>query len=208
MINFLKQKKNIFPKKQKEGFVILFAMVVSSIILLVSAGMYNLSKKQVILSSYARESQRAFYAANSALECAFFYDISDFIDQTSFPIDASDGYGTQINCGGRNVIVRKLNVGFTGTNEYTHSFVFRFPNPVDMNSHTSGCAYVLVEKKIQIDASRPDANTINTRVTASGFNTCSENPNTGYFDIPDFDDPTLLERRISSGYDTRFYASS
>lgn len=212
MMNMFKKNKNLKRNKSqaKQGFVILFAMVVSSIILLVSAGMYNISKKQVILSSYARESQRAFYAANSALECAFFYDISTLIDQTAFPINASDGYTTQIDCGGRNVIVKKLNVANTGNAGYTDSFVFRVPNAVDTDSYISGCAYVLVEKKIDSGSglnSPDDPRTLNTRVTASGFNTCMKNSDTGYLDIPDFNDPTLLERRISSGYNTSFYAN-
>ncbi|MCD5390089.1 MAG: hypothetical protein LR005_01775 [Candidatus Pacebacteria bacterium] len=205
-MNIFKKNQNFKKKKEaKQGFVILFAMVVSSIILLVSSGIYNISKKQAVLSSYARESQRAFYAANSALECAFFYDISSFINETAFPVDAVGSYSTTIDCGGRNVLVRKLNVGSTGNAGYTHSFVFRFPNPVDIDSYTSGCAYVLVEKRI--GASGGDGSSVlNTRVTSSGFNTCKENPNSGFFDIPDFDDPTLLERRISSGYNTSFYA--
>lgn len=193
--------KKINIKKGNKGFVILFATVVSSIILLITTSMYNLSKKQVILSSYARESQRAFYAANSALECAFFHDVSKFIPQTSFSIDLV-GDIDPINCGGKEVDVRKLEVDTTGDG-YTSSFVFRYPNIENLEVHDTGCAYVLVEKKKGETVG--GITTIKTRVTAAGFNTCKLNPATGYNDIPDFDDPTLLERRISSGYDTTFY---
>ncbi len=199
--NIMKIKeKNI---KKNKGFVILFATVVSSIILLITTNMYNLSKKQVILSSYARESQRAFYVANSALECAFFYDISKFILKTSFPMDVDSNFETSINCGGKKVTVRRLKNN-TGTDkDYTNSFVFRYPNLENVDSYDTGCAYVLVEKKVgdTVDG----ISTINTRITSVGFNTCKYNENTKYVDIPDFDDPTLLERRISSKYDTTFY---
>jgi Tfp pilus assembly protein PilX len=191
--------------KNKDGFVILFSVVVSSIILLVSVGMYNLSKKQVILSSYARESQRAFYAANSALECAYYYDVSPLIQETSFPITAENNYETQINCGGYNVVVSKINTSSTGSDEYTHSFVFRFAGINGLNSYETGCAYVLVEKKKGkvVDG----VTNLITRITASGFNVCTKG-DSGLYDIPDFDDPTLLERRISSGYETIYYESS
>ena len=200
MKKIIKKFKDI---KKNKGFVILFATVVSSIILMITTSMYNLSKKQVILSSYARESQRAFYVANSALECAFFNDISKFIIKTAFPMDADSNFTTKINCGGKTVIVTRLttNTGFGG--EYTHSFVFRYPDLEDIESYNTGCAYVLVEKKKgdTIDG----ISAINTRITAVGYNVCKYDDNTKYIDIPDFDDPTLLERRISSTYDTTFY---
>ncbi len=198
--------KKINKLKDNNGFVILFASVVSSIILLITTSVYNLSKKQVILSSYARESQRAFYVSNSALECAFFNDISKFIVKTAFPIDSESDFTQTINCGGKDVTVNKLkdNTGLNG--EYTNSFVFRYPDLEDIDSYDTGCAYVLIEKKI--GETSDGISKINTRITAVGFNTCQYDEVTGYNDIPDFNDPTLLERRISSEYDTVFYETT
>ncbi len=196
-------KKTYIKIKKQRGFIILFSMVVSSIILLISVGMYNLAKKQVVLSSYARESQRAFYAANSALECAYYYDISTLIPETYFPIDAPDGYETTIHCGGFPIVVSKTNATSTGEEGYTQSFVFRFAGVNGLNTYETGCAYVLVEKKKSdpVDG----VSTLKTRVTASGFNVCVKGSDSNLYDTPDFDDPTLLERRISSGYEVNYY---
>ena len=114
MISFLKNKKiQAFVMNKKipshRGFVILFAMMIASIILIVSATMYNISKKAIIVSSFARESQRAFYAANSALECALFHDVSDYLTSgTIFPVDASSGYNATLNCAGNTFSTRLL----------------------------------------------------------------------------------------------------
>ena len=213
-----KTKKYMWFLKKEEsydsrGFVILFAMMISSIILLVSTTMYNISKKDIIISSYARESQRAFYAANSALECALFNDVSDYLDNgTYFPISAVNPYAAVIKCGGRDIQIRMLNPdsGNTGgDNEFDHSFVFRYPNINDtyVQYYDTGCAYVLVEKKLGEDGVVAGTKKIETRITAVGFNMCKLNENDGYYDIPDYDDPTLLERRISSKYNTIYYVN-
>jgi hypothetical protein len=199
-------KSTFFLKNnKKEGFVILFSVVISSIILLVSVGMYNISKKQVVLSSYARESQRAFYAANSALECAYYYDVSSLVPETAFPITAENNYEKKINCGGFDVTLSKISTNSTGEDEYTHSFVFRFAGINGLSNYQTGCAYVLVEKKKgPVVDGKSD---LITRITASGFNTCKRG-DSDLYDTPDFDDPTLLERRISSGYKTTYYEPS
>ncbi len=213
--SFLKNEQKqiqVMGKKNssRRGFVILFAMMVASIILIVSTTMYNISKKATIVSSFARESQRAFYAANSALECALFHDVSDYLTNgTAFPVDATSGYTTDINCAGNTFPVRLLNTanGTGGTEQFDHSFVFRYPAIDNANIHyyDTGCAYVLVEKKLGVDGSLPNTKEVETRVTAVGFNTCKFNSNDNFYDIPDYDDPTLLERRMSSTYTTLYY---
>lgn len=56
--------------KRPEGFVILFSIVVSAIVLLITAGMFRIASQETILSATSRESLRAFYAADSGIECA------------------------------------------------------------------------------------------------------------------------------------------
>lgn len=52
------------------GFVMLFSIVISAIILLMSATVFKIASQQLILSGTNRESMRAFYAADSGIECA------------------------------------------------------------------------------------------------------------------------------------------
>ncbi len=63
--------KNI---QKNKGYTLLFAVMVSSLVLSVGISILNISKKEFLLSSSARESITAFYAADSALECAVYFD--------------------------------------------------------------------------------------------------------------------------------------
>jgi len=63
---------NIFKTTQQKGFVILFAVLISAIILLIGAGVLSISVKETLLSSAARESQFAINAADSGVECALY----------------------------------------------------------------------------------------------------------------------------------------
>ena len=200
-INLKRNKRKI--KSDKSGFVILFAMVVSLIIILITSGMYTITHKQAIISSYTRESQKAFYAANSALECALFHDISPYINETAFPYGADDSYTKDISCGGNDFSVKKIPVQSSASG-YEDLFSFRYPEINDSTfgitqPEESGCAYVLVEKKEGEEVN--GVVEVHTRVTAVGFNTCIKGSD-GLVNIPNFDDPTLLERRLSSTYTT------
>jgi hypothetical protein len=64
--------KKIF--KNKNGYTLLFAVLVSSIVLSVGISILKISKKEFLLASSARESLSAFYAADSGIECAMYWD--------------------------------------------------------------------------------------------------------------------------------------
>jgi len=53
-----------------KGYTLLFAVIVSSIVLSIAAFIMSISRKQFILSSLARDSTVAIYAADSAIQCA------------------------------------------------------------------------------------------------------------------------------------------
>ena len=56
------------------GFTLLFAVLISSLLLTIGIAIFNITFKEVILASQARESQFSFYAADSGLECALLWD--------------------------------------------------------------------------------------------------------------------------------------
>jgi len=58
----------------QNGFTLLFAVLVGSLLLTIGVAIFNITIKEVILSSQARESQFSFYSADTGLECAFFWD--------------------------------------------------------------------------------------------------------------------------------------
>jgi len=67
----------------KQGFVLLFAVLVTSIVMAISLGIFSLIIKELKLSGASRESQRAFYAADAGTECAFYWDIHERLFSTT-----------------------------------------------------------------------------------------------------------------------------
>lgn len=88
--------------QQHEGFVILFVVLIASIILLIGAGIFTISFKQNILSSTAKESQFAFTAADTAIECALYHDRLGQISITAGGIE----------CANQSISVPLTNAGF------------------------------------------------------------------------------------------------
>ena len=69
-----KHKKSEHKKSEKEGFVILVAVLVATVVVALGAFIAAIAVKELELSSSGRESQDAFYAADAALECALLHD--------------------------------------------------------------------------------------------------------------------------------------
>ena len=70
-------------KKRSGGFVILFTVIIAVIVLAIALGVSNVAVKEALLSAPAKEGQIAFFAADTGLECALYWDIQ----QDSFNID-------------------------------------------------------------------------------------------------------------------------
>lgn len=67
----------LFPRKAgSRGFTLFYAVLITSLLLSIALAVFNITLKELILSSDARESQNAFYSADTALECALFWDNS------------------------------------------------------------------------------------------------------------------------------------
>jgi len=59
----------------RKGFTLLLAVLVSGILLALGLAIYNIVIKDLVLSSSGRESQFAFYAADTGIECTLYWDI-------------------------------------------------------------------------------------------------------------------------------------
>jgi len=66
-IRFYSLIRRLRPDK---GYTLLFAVIVSILVLSIAAFILSVSRKQFLLSSASRDSMYAFYAADSGLECA------------------------------------------------------------------------------------------------------------------------------------------
>ena len=69
----------------KKGFVLAFSLLLSSIVLALAFGIFNILLKQIVLTSSAKDSQIAFYAADAGAECALYWDTHTSRDPSGFP---------------------------------------------------------------------------------------------------------------------------
>lgn len=131
----------------------LFSVLVITLILSIAIGISNLSFKQTILSSLAKDSQISFYEADSAVECGLYYDTV----ATAFPVgtDAKTAPGT-IDCG-------EETFSLDMTTSYTDYLLYR-QNYID---GSRPCASLLFDK-----ATTSGINIIQGR----GYNFCTTNP--------------------------------
>jgi len=141
MQNKLKNNK-IYPKKyqQNKGFAILFAVVISSVILAVTLGVADVSLKEIKFSTEAKDTNDAFFAADTGAECALYYDRTALID------NAFTGTAT-MTCNG-------LNITLSGSFPFW-SFILS-----GLGSEGQGCARVTVDK----------TNLPITTITSKGYN--------------------------------------
>jgi len=56
------------------GFALLISIILTSVVLAVGIALLDIAYKQVLLASSSKNSQYAFYNADSALECALYWD--------------------------------------------------------------------------------------------------------------------------------------
>src|SRR3989344_7616279 len=93
--NKLKSNSNFILSRKANGFTLLLSLLVVSVILSVSLGIFNIMTKELKLSGIGRESQIAFYAADAGIECFFYWEIKhpDWDDSAFEPADVpSDAF--------------------------------------------------------------------------------------------------------------------
>jgi len=176
----------VIPQKiieeKKRGFTLLFAILVSVLILAVGASIISIALKQVILAGAGRESQFAFYAANTGVECALYWDLNgaQVVDgEIKYvfppPTNAPDGNRladlSSIDCAGGNITTganfSDPTPTFTGAWNISTPGRTVFKIAVTNSVHTDilYCAEVTVEKE-EID------DVIVTTITSQGLNSC------------------------------------
>lgn len=156
-------------KKQKinpnSAFTILFAVIVSTLVLALGLGIVAITMKEVQLSGAGRDSQLAFYAADSGSECALYYDtIGDF-----FATSSDSRPNQTITCNGKE-INPGTETGATGE-AATSTFQMCMEYSGDVCVSDKPCVDVVVAKKKN---EQPAPNDIDTSIDARGYNTCNE----------------------------------
>ena len=76
--------KKFRNKTNQRGITLFVAILLTGTLLLVATGIISLSVKQAFLSMAARDSQYAFYAADTGAECALYWDVASPNGYSSF----------------------------------------------------------------------------------------------------------------------------
>ncbi|MEA2701633.1 MAG: hypothetical protein QOE22_342 [Candidatus Parcubacteria bacterium] len=157
--------------RPQRGFTLLIAIILASVALVVGLSLADIAYKQIVLSSAARNSQVAFYRADSAMECALYYDqkfaafnVGNIFDQGAMQCDgrAVTGYAESTLTGGG--VRTTFDVACAGTGRSATVAVYKEGTGTCSASGAKSCIF------------------------ASGFNTCSAT------------DPSLFERGLKIFY--------
>lgn len=152
----------------QRGFTLLMAVILASVLLTVGLALADIAYKQVVLASSGRQSQFAFYAADSATECALYWD-------QKFNAFAHGKPVRQINCDGAAITPTITGTGDTKVTTFSLACV------------EGTTATVVVYKT---DPNLPNetcgGGDSKTCIYADGYNTC------------DTGDPRRIERSLKT----------
>lgn len=152
MIDQQSTKKN----KHQYGYALLVSLVIASVVLTIGISIANLVEKGLVLSSTARDSQFAFYGADSGSECALYWDLKhEGFGQTVFPTSTESSPPTS------GVICNNEDIAQTWTifDVTSNSATTRF----DLTFSDDTCVEIDVVK---------EEDGIKTTVESRGRNTC------------------------------------
>ncbi len=158
MFNFYRKQK------KEEGFVILIAVLLSSLFLLLGSAIFMISIRELALSFGAKESQYAFYAADSGIECAVYWDFHSKMATSTHSVEPTGVFCMDQDITQNDNWAWKTSIDGLPTNNNQGGTIFGFdlfPN----DSSRSDCVIVSVWK--DSDGS--------TKVESRGYNTCDVN---------------------------------
>ena len=159
-------------KIENKGFVLLFAVTISAILLAIALGVSNIAFREAEFSTSARDANDAFFAADVGIECAFMNDKSSsgiFKDPTISP--------RQINCNGQLINVT--------TDDVNQIWTFVVPQ---LGGANVSCAIVTVNKTGSI-----------VTITSNGYSNGSVGSSPNWACVPN---TNTTERQIQSTYST------
>lgn len=163
---------NLKPKTYnlQRGFTLLLSALISSVVLALGVSIFEIAQKQVNLSSMGRESQFAFYAADTGAECALYWDVRWQYFAATPPSGSAKCAGTTLT--------------ITGPSTPTREMIFQFePN--------SRCVKVKVKKCDNAECNPVKYPNIHTIIHADGFNTTCDIVSTS---------PRALQRSVELHY--------
>lgn len=182
---FSKAKK-FLSSQTNSGFAMLFAVLLSSVLISIGLSIFNISLKEVNIATSAADSESAYYAADSARECAIYWDIVQGAMPACIGVDGNGSCiqntlsTSSITCAGHTITVgtnNSNNLYFTlgGPSNLTYSSqgsqgsvmqnFFVFPGTL-----TSPAADISITKTLVTSPSDPTNQYVNTIIETYGHN--------------------------------------
>lgn len=148
----MKLKTENLKLKTTRGFTLLFASLVASLLLAVGLAIFDITLKEVILSSTARDSAYAIYTADTGIECAFYWDFKYNGNSSAFATSSFSSPAATISCNNQTITPTIVTTPNSAVTTFTLTMS---PQPY--------CATVEVSKS---------GTPVNTVVVSHGYNTC------------------------------------
>jgi Tfp pilus assembly protein PilX len=130
-----------------EGVTLYVALAVTGALLLIGVAVINITVKQLTLSASARDSQVAFFAADSGTECALYWDLKI----TPNPFSTTTSPIPSVSCTGSSVTPTRAYSGGIATS------TFSFQDP---------CINITVVKSYS-------GGSLKTKIESRGYNSCN-----------------------------------
>lgn len=176
---------NFFTDSRQRGVAVLLAVLLVSVVLVISLVLLNITYRQLIISNTARESEIAWYAAESIFNCARYLDTKKkfgFYSYDSVTLD-TNGYTppdpTDIQCG--EELLHQTTVVGNNESKFSAEYII---------GGVSTCATVTVTKN-------PDFATPKTTIVARGYNNRPYDSGTKECGTPG---PRTVERALQTEY--------
>lgn len=176
-------------KKNNSGIALLISVLVSSIFFVIAAAVFKIALIEFILSATGKESQFAFYAADTGAECALYWD-------SKYPVVSGDNSGSAFSAynngnaegsgdpahgnaylisRGSQQVFECLNqpvTGFcsnqTGCEAQAHQAYFKIDQP-------GTCTEVVISKLRSDNSPAVGIPPEKTEILSRGYNTCNTN---------------------------------
>lgn len=136
-----KDSKRSWRTKRMGGFVLLIALLVSSVMLTAGLAVSRIIVRQIYMASVQRDSQVALFAADAGIECAKYW--KDVLRIAS--VYGNTNLGNEIKCNGQ--ILHKVGLGgapllvedFSDTGDTSNTFWFNVGSGINLS-----CAVVTI----------------------------------------------------------------
>ena len=168
-------KKTVIQKNNyKKGITLFVAVLVASVATLFSFAISDIALREVFLAQTGKDSQEAFFAANSGIECALFWDLKKgiFTPDTGGPVTCNENTrNTQVDDNG---------------DTWDLSFPLAFP--LFGGSNPDDPCFIIDTVSKAIEEEDGQVVSIVTEIIVKGYNTC------------DTESPRRLERALRIEY--------